>query len=227
MEQPYILYFLPRSRTSQKFNKSKTEQIVADIKQFFDNCTTANFDNPDSVQVTVYSAYDDSDPKELLEELMRKTTDKFGKGEKSPLAYDYPSGKPTVAYKCEWELPKTAINDALKFLISNEPLPKTTIGSLELFITYNFKLIDPTNKKELPNQQNKSGICIWLSKGKACAPDLFFPFDGATTEFWNYLDKIQNYLPFNLETKYLRESRINKKGQRSNLKKIEFPDNVR
>lgn len=50
MEQPFVLYFLPKSRTFQKFKKGKTQQIVDDLKLFFDNYTTANFDNPDSVQ---------------------------------------------------------------------------------------------------------------------------------------------------------------------------------
>ena len=76
---------------------------------------------------------------------------------------------------------------------------------------------------ELKIQDYISSFGIWFSRGKACSPDLFFPFEEAGLEFWNYLDAISNFFPFNFEERYLRIAHVNKQGEVKSFKKIERP----
>ena len=107
--------------------------------------------------------------------------------------------------------------------IDNSPMPKSNFGPLELFFTYNFKLIDPTNRILLQNQEQISSLLIWFSRGKACSPTIYFPHEQADKNFWDYIDSLVPYLPFKLEEKYLRLAHVNKQGEVNFFKKINRP----
>lgn len=66
MKRPHIVYSLSKDRTTQKFNKTKFQDIIKDIDKFLQSCTTANTKEPDKVELTAYTAYDDTDPKQVL-----------------------------------------------------------------------------------------------------------------------------------------------------------------
>jgi hypothetical protein len=104
------------------------------------------------------------------------------------------------------------LQKAVDYLINGQPWAKFTFGPVELIISYDFKLLAPTTKVELPNQEQSSRLMIWLSRNCCCSPDLSFPFGTATKDFSNYLNKIEPHLPFKLEHKYLRTARPNKNG---------------
>ena len=223
MKRPYIVYSLSKDRTTQKFNKSKFQDIIKDIDIFLQSCTTVAFNEPDDVELIAYTAYDESDPAEVLMDIINKTTDRFGSSDKEPVAYHYPSGEPHSTSKYTWTFSKDKLQEALQYLIDNSPMVKSNFGPLDLFISYNFKLIDPVSKEELSNQEHVSDICIWFSRRKSCSPTLFFPFEQADKQFWDYVDRIIPFLPFKLEEKYLRIAHVNKQGEIKSFKKIERP----
>jgi hypothetical protein len=223
IKKPYIIYSLPKSRTTQAFNRSKIDKAFEDTKIFLESCTSTNISNPDTLQLTAYTAYDSSDPSELLEDIIIKTGIKFGKAEVSPIAFHYPTGEPHTTNKYEWTLSNQRLQEAVNYIIENSPMPKSNFGPLELYLNYNFKWTAPKSKTELPNQDYVSSFGIWFSRGKACSPDLFFPFEEANQEFWNYLDTISKFFPFKLEERYLRIAHVNKQGEVMSFKKIERP----
>lgn len=223
MKKPYVVYSLSKDRTTQKFNKSKFQDISKGIDYFFQNCTTANMFEPDTLQLTAYTAYDATDPTEVLNEIINKTSKQFGDSDKEPVAFHYPSGEPHSTSKYTWTFTKDRLQEVLQYIVDNSPMPKSNFGPLELFISYHFKLVSPATKKELPNQEHVSDICIWFSRGKSCSPTLFFPFEQPDKQFWNYLDSIIPFLPFELEEKYLRIANVNKQGEIKSFKKIGRP----
>lgn len=223
MERPYIVYSLSKDRTTQKFNKNKFQDIIKDIDMFLQSCTTANIQEPDKVELKAYTAYDETDPSDVLLNIIKKTTERFGLSVSEPLSYHYPSGQPDSTIKYTWTFSKDKISEAIQYIIDNSPMPKSNFGPLELFFTYDFKMTDPVNKTLLQNQEQTSYLLIWFSRGKACSPTLFFPFEQADKKFWDYIDSIVSLLPFKLEEKYLRLAHINKQGEVSSFKKIKRP----
>ncbi|MCY1513687.1 hypothetical protein D3C87_297390 [compost metagenome] len=220
MKNPYIIYSLSKNRTTQKFNKSKLQDILKDIAFFLQHCTTATISEPNTLQLTAYEA---TDPVEALNKIIKKTIERFGTSEAEPIGYHYPSGEPDSVYRYNWTFTKNRWQEAIEYIIENSPLPKSSFGSLELFVTYDFKLVDTINKKELPNQDNRTSLCIWFSRTKSCSPTLFFPFEQADLQFWNYVDSIAPYLPFKLEEQFLRIAHVNKQGEIKSFKKIQRP----
>lgn len=223
MKKSFIIYTLPKSRTTQKFKTTKTDKIINALIHFLKTCTTSNFNNPDKILLTAHTAYDDTDPTETLLKIIADTKNKFGPSEESPISYHYPSGEPSHAKQHEWKLETDRFIEVIDYLNSKSPLPKSSLSALELYFYYHFKLKDPVSGEELPDQETDSSISIWLSRGKACSPHLFFPFDNSDNSFWEYLDILKAHLPFELEEKYLRFAPITKKGDIGTWKKLTRP----
>ena len=223
MERPYILYSLSKDRTTQKFNKTKFQDIIKDIDKFLQTCTTTNIQEPDKVELTAYTAYNESDPSDVLLGIIKRTAEKFGRNVREPVAYHYPSGEPHETSKFTWKFSKDRLQEVIQYIIDNSPMPKSSFGPLQLFFTYDFKLKDPISNEPLQNQEHISDLCIWFSRGKACWPTLFFPFEQPNKEFWNYVDSIIPLLPFKLEEKYLRIAHVNKQGEIRSFRKIQRP----
>ncbi|WP_416440220.1 hypothetical protein [Phnomibacter sp. MR] len=223
MKRPYIIYSLSKDRTTQKFNKSKFQDIIKDIDKFLQSCTTTNIKQPKRVELTAYTAYDDTDSQQVLLDIIKKTTDKFGQSNKASVAYHYPIAEPHETNQYTWNFSHERLDEIIQYLLDNSPLPKSSFGPLELYFTYDFKLTDPTCKTILQNQDFTSCLLIWFSRGKACSPSLFFPFEQADKTFWNYVDSIIPFLPFKLEEKYLRIAHVNKQGEIKSFKKIKRP----
>ena len=223
MKRPYIVYSLSKDRTTQKFNKSKFQDIIKDIEIFFQNCTTTNISELDTLELTAYTAYDETDPAELLNEIIKTTSERFGASDKQPVAFHYPSGEPHSTSQYTWTFTKDRLHEVVEYVIDNSPMPKSNFGPLEIYFTYDFKLIDPISKKELENQEHVSSLLVWFSRGKSCSPTLFFPFENPDKDFWGYVDRIIPYLPFQLEEKYLRIAHVNKQGEVKSFKKINRP----
>lgn len=222
--RPYIVYSLSKDRTTQKFNISKIPNIIDTVSTFLDTCTTTDYNNPESIKLTAYSAFSNNDYAVSLQKIIDTATLKFGPAKVSPIGYYYPGGQPLPTSKYEWEFPKERLQEMVEYIIENNPLPKAELGSLELFFTYDFYLTDIESKNILPNQQYNSSLLIWLSKDKSCSPTLYFPFEKPDENFWHYIDSLGKYLPFKLEEKYLRLTHINKHGEVSSFKKINRPN---
>ncbi len=220
MNRPYIIYSLSKERTTQKFKQNKVDQIIDSIRIFLDTCTTTNIENPDSIELTAYAAFNNDDPAELLNEIINKTTQHFGEGYKKPIAFHYQSGESHSTSKYSWTLDKDRLQDAIKYIKNISPMPKSNFGPLELFFSYSFKLTNFNPKNELENQEHASIFSIWFSRGKSCSPTIFLPFENADKEFWNYIDTLSKLLPFRLEEKYLRVAHVNKQGDVKSFKKI-------
>lgn len=84
MKRPYIIYSLSKDRTTQRFIKSRFQDIIKDIEIFFRNCTTTNISEPDTLELTACTAYDATDPVEVLNEIIKKTSERFGVSDKQP-----------------------------------------------------------------------------------------------------------------------------------------------
>lgn len=223
MKRPYIVYSLSKERTTQKFNKGKYHDILRDIENFFQNCATTNISELTSLELTAFSAYDSTDPAEILKEIIKKTSECFGESHKEPIAFHYPSGEPHSTSKYTWTFSKDRLLEVVQYVADNTPMSKSSLGPLEILFTYDFKLVDPVSKNELENQEHLSSLLVWFSRGKSCSPTLFFPFEKADKNFWDYVDKIIPYLPFQLEEKYLRIAHVNRNGEVKSFKKINRP----
>lgn len=211
-QRPFIFYSLPKSRTTQRLTGGKIEKVWAGVTSFLTNYTTASVHKPTSIDLTAYSAWQGDEHPELADKIIADTKDVFGQPKTEPVSYHYPSGIPDTQTKNEWCLDKSNLRKAVDYLINGQPWAKFTFGPVELIISYDFKLVAPTTKVELPNQEQSLRLMIWLSRNCCCSPDLSFPFDTATKDFNNYLNKIEPHLPFKLEHKYLRIARQNKNG---------------
>jgi len=210
-EKPFIFYSLPKSRTTQQLiGGRKIEKAWNNVSSFLTNCTTANADLPTNISLTAYTAfYDDPNP-EIAVKIIEETKQLFGNGQTQPIAYSYPSGVADRHTKTEWYIEIKDLKKAVDYLIKGQPWPKYTFGPVELIISFDFKFIDPTTKTEFSNQEEKSRLLIWLSRNCVCSADLYFPFGQSDSDFHEYIMKIEHYLPFKLEEKYLRFGRINK-----------------
>ncbi len=219
--RPFILYSLPKSRTTQALNGKKIEKAWESIKLFLATSTTANITLPTSIYMMGYSASEEFGESSILaDQVIGKAHEAFGVGEISPMSYHYPSGIPSKQIKVKWDLSSNDLSKSLDYIIMGQPWPKYYMGPLELILSYDFKLIDPISKIELPNQQFESSILIWLSRSNCISPDLYFPFEQPDNNFENYISKVEPFLPFKLERKYLRLGRANKKGTANMYSKL-------
>ncbi len=210
-QRPFIFYSLPKSRTTQRLIGGKIGKVWSGVTAFLTNCTTASVNEPTSVDLTAYSAWLGDEHPEVADKIIAATKVVFGQPKTDPVSFHYPSGVPATQTKNEWRLDKTSLQKAVDFF-NGQPWARFTFGPVELIVSYDFKLIDPTTKLELPNQEQNSQLMIWLSRSCCCSPDLCFPFDTATKDFSDYLSKVETHLPFKLEHKYLRLGRPNKNG---------------
>jgi hypothetical protein len=223
MQRPYIIYSLSKDRTTQKFNKNKIPDIVQDIDDFLLNCTTTNINEPGSLELTAYTAYDKTEDEGALKKLIDKTLDRFGETNQEPFISNYPSGDFHPVRKYSWEFSCDRLPEVIQYIIDNKPVPKSNFGALELFISYGFNLISAKDKVGFENPEHESMLCIWFSKIKACSPTIYFPFEQADNKFWTYVDGLIPFLPFKLEEKYLRLAHLNKQGEVKSFKKIARP----
>lgn len=211
-QRSFISYSLPKSRTTQRLTGGKIEKVWERVTSFLINCTTATIHEPTGVDLKAYSAWQGDEHPEVADKIIADTKVVFGQPKTDPVSYHYPSGVPDTQTKNEWRLDKAELQKAVDYLINGQPWAKFTFGPVELIVSYDFKMVDPITKVELPNQEQKSRLIIWISRSCCCSPYLAFPFDIATKDFYNYLNNTENHLPFKLEYKYLRLVRPNKNG---------------
>ena len=210
-EKAFILYTLPKSRTTQQINGGrKVETAWGNVCYFLTNCTTIIPDSPTSISLTAYDAFPGDSNPEIAHLIIEETKKIFDNAITIPLAYSYQSGNPNKQMKTTWKIEKEGMKKALDYLSKGQPWPHFSIGPIELTISYDFKLVDPKTRKEIPNQENESSILIWLSRTCFCSPLFYFPFEQTENEYHDYLNNIKPFLPFKLEDKYLRMGKMNK-----------------
>jgi hypothetical protein len=219
-DETFIFYSLPKSRTTQRLLGGKIEKVWLGVTNFLMNCTSVPVEEPTSVYLVAYDAWEDDEHPELVAKIVADLGEVFGEPKTEPLSYHYPSGVPSTQMKSEWKFDKSDLSKVVDYLIKGQPWPKFSLGPVELIISFHFNLVDPITKIELPNQSNKSSILVWLSRSCSCSPTLYLPFDTADQSFKSYVDKTQPYLPFKLEEKYLRLGRLNKSKNRYTFTKL-------
>src|SRR3569833_2120258 len=115
--RPCIIYNLPKSRTTQALNGKKIEKAWDNVKVFLKNCTTANIELPNSIELTAFSAsIEFGESPELADKILDGTQKTLGPGEKSPVAYHYPSGKPIEQYKIEWTFQQNDLSKVVDYI---------------------------------------------------------------------------------------------------------------
>ena len=215
--RPFILYTLPKSRTTQTLrSKKKVEEIWQSVKLFLSTCTTTNELKPSDISLTAYEAYKTDKNPEGANKIIASTKAIFGEGDTNPIAVDYPNAT-------QWTIESEELMKVVEYIQNGQPWPNYVFGPIELLVSYDFKLIDPETKLELPNQEYKSSILIWLGRRSFCSANLYFPFIEAGSDFIKYLGKIESYLPFLLEHKYLKRGRPNKHGTANVYSKLSLP----
>jgi hypothetical protein len=220
-ERPYIIYQLPTSKITQALSGGKIEKVWSKIENFLTSCTTADIENLRSIYMVGYSADEEhGEQPQAASEILARATTFFGDGETEPVGYLYPENIPLRQNNTEWRLEKEDLQRAINHLVKEQPLPKYNLGPLELIIAYDFNLIQPATKEELPNQQLPSSLLIWLTRNSYVSPVLCFPFAEPNVEFWNYIESIKPFIPFKLDNKYLRLVRSNKKGTANIFSKL-------
>ena len=210
-EKPFIFYSLPKSRTTQQLiGGRKIEKAWDNICSFLTNCTTTKPEELTRISLIAYTAFQGDPNPEIADQIIKETKQLFDNGQTDPVSYAYPSGIPDRQTKTEWNIEVKDLQKAIDYLIKGQPWPKFTLGPVELIITFYFKLIDPTTKAEIPNQEEQSSLLIWLSRNCICSPDFYFPFEQADENFKRTIERLEPFLPFKLEEKYLRLGRPNK-----------------
>ena len=210
-EKPFIFYSLPKARTTQQLiGGRKIEKAWDNICSFLTNCTTTNPNKPTRISLTAYTAFQDDPNPEIANQIIQETKQLFDSGQTDPVSYAYPSGIPDRQTKTEWNIEVKDLQKAIDYLIKGQPWPKFTLGPVELIITFYFKLVDPTTKTEILNQEEQSSLLIWLSRNCICSPDFYFPFEQADESFKRTIKRLEPFLPFKLEEKYFRLGRPNK-----------------
>ena len=212
--RPFILYNLPKSRTTQAFsNGNKISKIIEDLNYFFEKCTNTSINKPEKIELTAYSAVLGDQLAGLPIKFAKELEEIFGKGEVHKMGEDFPT-------ETSWKLALKDLSKAFEYLLNGQPWPKFTFGPIELFLTYDFFLTYPDTKNLLPNQEISSSILIWLSKRCSCSATLWLPFEDSNSEFYNYINKLEFFLPFKLEYKYLKKGKPNKAGDNHIFKKL-------
>jgi hypothetical protein len=202
--KPFIQYTIPKSRTTQAFiHKNDIKQVWEDVSSFLLNCTTTKADSPVKIELSAYEPYKDDLHPEKAMKFIDELKKIFGEGETEPIAEGYPN-------ETNWQLEKKDLQKAIDYLLIGRPWPRFTFGPVELLIIYDFWLVDPSTKKQLPGQELSSNLMVWLGRKCCSNTDLYFPFEKATEEFTSYVTTFEKHLPFVFEKKYLRTGRPNK-----------------
>ncbi|QEH41284.1 hypothetical protein [Chitinophaga sp. XS-30] len=219
--RPCITYRLPASRITQALTGGKIEKVWANVQRFLSACTNADIEKPNSIYLTGYAADEDQgENPNLAEQLIKKTQDVFGIGTTEPVGYLYPENTPLRQTKTTWQLTADDLDKVLSYITGLQPLPKYNLGPIELILSYDFKLINITTGEELPDQQYQSSLLIWLARSNHVSPILCFPFSQPDKDFWDYLENIENLVPFKFDRKYLRIEKANKKGTANMFSKL-------
>jgi hypothetical protein len=219
--RPYIIYQLPKSKTSHALKGGRIEKVWNNIKLFLTACTNVNIEMVSSIYINGFSADEEhGEPPTLADRIHEDTQRVFGKGETYPLGYHYPSNIPIKQTRTQWDLAISDLYKAVNYMIEGQPWPKYNLGPVELILSYDFKLIDPMTKIELPSQQFTSSILISLSRSNWISPSLCFPFEEPINGFWEYINGIESYFPFKFDKKHLRSVRSNKKGTANIFSKL-------
>lgn len=210
-DRPFIFYRLPKSRTTQQLiGGRKIEKAWDNVCNFLTNCTTTSPAEPTRISLTAYTASKGDANPETADRIIQETRTLFDNGQTAPVGYAYPSGIPDKQTITEWDVEISELQKAIDYLVKGQPWPKFTFGPVELIVAFYFNLLDPTTKTELPHQEQKSSLMIWLSRNCFCSPDLYFPFEQADENFKKSIENLEPFLPFKLEEKYLRLGRPNK-----------------
>jgi hypothetical protein len=210
-DRPFIFYSLPKSRTTQQLiGGRKIKKAWDNVCNFLTNCTTTSPQQPTSISLTAYTAFQGDANPEIADKIIQETKRLFDSGQTEPVSFAYPSGIPSRQTKTEWDVEIRDLQKTIDYIIKGQPWPKFTLGPVELFVTFDFILLDPTTKTELPNQEQKSSLLIWLSRNCVCSPAFYFPFEQADENFNRTIERLKPFLPFKLEEKYLRLGRPNK-----------------
>jgi hypothetical protein len=221
-QKPFIFYSLPKSRTIQQLiGGRKIEKAWDNVCSFLTNCTTTAPDQPTSISLTAYTAFQGDPNPEIADKIIQDTKQIFYSEQTEPVSFAYPSGIPNKQTKTEWDIEAKDFQKAIDYLIKGQPWPKFTLGPVELIITFYFKLIDPITKAEIPNQEEQSSLLIWLTRNCICSPNFYFPFEQADENFKRTIEKLEPFLPFKLEEKYLRLGRPNKANTQYIFTKLE------
>jgi hypothetical protein len=199
-EKPFIFYSLPKSRTTQQLiGGRKIEKAWDNVCSFLTNCTITNPEQPTRISLTAYTAFQGDPNPEIADKIIQETKQLFDSGQTEPVSYAYPSGIPDRQTKTEWNIETRDLQKAIDYMVKGQPWPKFTFGPIELLVTFDFKLLDPTTKTELPNQEEKSSLMIWLSRNCVCSPDLYFPFEQADENFKRTIEKLSRFCHLNLK----------------------------
>ena len=194
-------------------NGNKISKILDDLNYFFENCTTASISKPEEIELTAYRAVREDKSPELAIKFAKELEEIFGEGEVHKMGKDFP-------IETIWKLDTNDLSKALKYLIDGQSWPKFLFGPVQLFLGYDFYLTSPGSKDQLPNQEIISSILIWLSKRCSCSAELWLPFEDSNSEFYNYINKFEFFLPFKLEYKYLKKGKPNKAGTNHVFKRL-------
>ena len=220
-ERPFIFYSLPKSRTTQQIiGGRKIEKAWENVCSFLENCTNTNPELPTKISLTAYSAFQGDPNPEIADKIIQETKRLFDNGDTNPVSRAYPSGIPDKQTKTEWNIEQRDIQRVIEYLVKGQPWPRFTFGPVELLVIYYFKLIDPITKTELPNQEEKSSLMIWLSRNCVCSADLYFPFEEANENFNKTVQKLTPFFPFKLEEKYFRLGKLNKSKTQYSFTKL-------
>lgn len=205
------MYSLPKTRTTQQITGGRNiEKAFNNICSFLINCTTAKIDEPEGITLTAYTAYQNDPNPEIAKKILIETKKLFKDGQTTPISYSYPNGIPDKHTKTTWNLERKDFHRAVSYLIDRQPWPKFTFAPIEMAFSFRFKLIDPATGVELPNQKIESSLVMWLSKSCVCSPELYFPFEQENEKFHATIKRIEPFLPFKFEYKYLRLGKPNK-----------------
>jgi len=201
IKRPYIVYSLPASKIHQPLISRKLPVAWEEIRFFLEKATTTVFSKPDDINI------------EILPPLIKNMTD--------PELTNILSKSTQEERLGVWKIEAENLIPAIKYFEKIQSALKTNYDIM-LRLSYSFKLINPSNQEKFEFQELTSSFSVYFAKTHICLPTLFFPFQEADENFWNYIDAIKQYLPFALEEKNLRLARI-KNEWVSSFKKIERP----
>ena len=211
IKNPYIVYSLPTSKIWHPLKSKKLNLAWQDIKDSFDNVTTASSQEPNSIQIQISFYRNSSDLEdamlmaipELMEDPQLKNLIKNG----------IPQQRLGV-----WEIESENLNSALQYFEKIQPTLKNNYD-IQLYVHYAFKLVDPLSHNLLESQELISHFTFYFARTHTCLPTIFFPFSEANEDFWKYYDSIKQYFPFIIDEKYLKLARL-KNGRPTSFKKV-------
>ncbi|MEO6719614.1 MAG: hypothetical protein ABIN67_04570 [Ferruginibacter sp.] len=199
IKRPYIVYSLPTSKIHQPLRSRKLPIAWEEIRIFLEKATTTVLSKPDDINI------------EILPPLIKNMND--------PVLMNILNNSTPKERLGVWKIEAENLNPAIKYFEIIQSTLKTNYDIM-LHLSYSFKLSNPSNQQKLEFQELTSSFSVYFAKTHICLPTLYFPFQEADENFWNYIDVIKQYLPFTLEEKYLRLARI-KNESVSSFKKIE------